>query len=353
MFGTYRTLLALMVVSLHLGGVFVLGGYAVFGFYILSGYLMTFIMQNNYGYGHTGLAKYALNRILRIYPIYWLSCTISVILIIYFGQEITSAFHPAISMPVDVGSILRNVFLYFPDREIPRLTPPSWALTVEICYYICIGFGLSKSRQITAYWFFASIVYTAYANLAALGWEYRYFSILAASLPFSTGAMVFHYREELKRISGKFVSGLYAPLLICALIGINWWIGLYLGTLKTGSFYVNYLLCAFMIIVLYDRKELPLISKKADKILGDFSYPVYLIHFQVGLVIMILLNQNGFDIKGPDLTLFYFSLPAIFLVAWVMTVSVERPIELVRSRVKSITSIAGVAPENNKITRHQ
>ena len=69
MFGTYRTLLALMVVFLHLGGVSVLGGYAVFGFYILSGYLMTYIMQKNYGYSRLGQARYAINRMLRIYPI--------------------------------------------------------------------------------------------------------------------------------------------------------------------------------------------------------------------------------------------------------------------------------------------
>jgi len=352
MFGTYRTLLALMVVSLHLGGVSELGGYAVFGFYILSGYLMTFIMQNNYGYGRTGLAKYALNRVLRIYPIYWLSCVISMILIIYYGQDVTSVFHPAISMPSDFSSIMRNLFLYFPGRETPRLTPPSWALTVEICYYICIGLGASRSRRLTSYWFVASIVYTAYVNIATLGWEYKYFSILAASLPFSTGALVFHYREELKRISGKFASGVNAPLFICALIGVNWWAGLLLDTLKGVSFYINYVLCAFMIIVLFDRKKLPFISRKVDKIMGDFSYPVYLIHFQVGLVIMMLLNQIGFDIKSPDLSLFYFSLPAIFLVAWVMTVSVERPIELIRSRVKSnapIMAKARIGPENNKL----
>ena len=312
---------------------------------------MTFIMQNNYGYDRTGLAKYALNRVLRIYPIYWLSCVISMILIIYFGQDVTLGFHPAITMPSDFSSIMRNLFLYFPGREIPRLTPPSWALTVEIFYYICIGLGVSRSRQLTGYWFVASIIYTGYVNIAALGWEHKYFSILAASLPFSTGALVFHYREELKRISGKLASGFNAPLFICALIGLNWWAGLVLDTLKGISFYINYILCAFMIVVLFDRKKLPLISRRIDKIMGDFSYPIYLIHFQVGLVIMILLNVNGFDIKHPSLTLAYLSLPAIFLVAWVMTVSVERPIELIRSKVKSITPIiakAEMAPENNK-----
>ncbi len=81
MFGTYRTFLALMVVALHLGGLS-MGGYAVFGFYVLSGYLMTLIMQNNYGYSALGFYKYALNRFLRIYPIYWVSIVFSAI---WFG----------------------------------------------------------------------------------------------------------------------------------------------------------------------------------------------------------------------------------------------------------------------------
>jgi len=93
MFGTYRTLLALMVVALHLGGLS-MGGYAVFGFYVLSGYLMTLIMQNNYGYSALGFYKYALNRFLRIYPIYWVSIVFSAILVWYFGLVFWSAICP-------------------------------------------------------------------------------------------------------------------------------------------------------------------------------------------------------------------------------------------------------------------
>ena len=77
MFGTYRTLLAVMVVFLHLGGMPVIGAYTVFCFYILSGYLMTFIMQKNYGYSKESVAKYALNWFLRIYPIFWIACIFS------------------------------------------------------------------------------------------------------------------------------------------------------------------------------------------------------------------------------------------------------------------------------------
>lgn len=70
MFGFYRVYLALLVVAHHLGGLTGLGSYAVFGFYMLSGYLMTFIMCRNYHHTTTGFLKYSLNRFLRIYPTY-------------------------------------------------------------------------------------------------------------------------------------------------------------------------------------------------------------------------------------------------------------------------------------------
>jgi peptidoglycan/LPS O-acetylase OafA/YrhL len=50
MFGFFRTLLALAVVVEHLGPAHYVGPYAVFGFYVLSGYLMTLIMHETYGH---------------------------------------------------------------------------------------------------------------------------------------------------------------------------------------------------------------------------------------------------------------------------------------------------------------
>ena len=334
MFGTYRTLLAMMVVVFHLGGVFALGYYAVFGFYILSGYLMTYIMQNNYGYNLRGRASYALNRFLRIYPVYWVSAVVSLLLIYIFGQQYTTYYHSQIYTPNNLESILRNIFLFFPNKQSPMLTPPAWALTVELFFYICIGLGLSKNPRITFVWFVISVIYTIWLNFKGLGLEYRYFSIVAASLPFSTGALVFHYRHKFKEITRPYSYNRYAPVLLYAFICLNWFVGYFMGTLEGISFYINYLLCALMIILLFDIQDLPFISRRLDKLLGDFSYPIYVIHLQTGLVVLFVISLAGFEIKRRGLVLAFVSLPVIFLFSWLITVSVERPVELIRNRVR-------------------
>jgi peptidoglycan/LPS O-acetylase OafA/YrhL len=43
MFGSYRTFLAVLVIANHIGGISEIGRYAVYGFFVLSGYLMTYI----------------------------------------------------------------------------------------------------------------------------------------------------------------------------------------------------------------------------------------------------------------------------------------------------------------------
>jgi peptidoglycan/LPS O-acetylase OafA/YrhL len=335
MFGTYRTLLALMVVALHLGGLS-MGGYAVFGFYVLSGYLMTLIMQNNYGYSALGFYKYALNRFLRIYPIYWVSIVFSAILVWYFGQQFARGFHPAIFLPTNISDLARNVFLYLHPVEAPRLTPPAWALTVELFYYVVIGVGASRNKLLTLIWFAASVAYHFVTLILGFGWEHRYYTIPAASLPFSTGALIFHYRPQLSQFVDRLKGSLYEylPYIIFASILGNWLVGDLLGRTTGAFFYSNYILCSIMVVVLSRRKTLPFISKRFDGWMGDFSYPVYLFHIQIGMLAIFLLGAAGIDLERPNLLLMVVSIPLIFAFSWVVTLSLERPIELLRAKVK-------------------
>lgn len=338
MFGTYRTLLALMVVTQHLAGVHVLGAYAVFGFYILSGYLMTSIMHNNYGYSFAGVSSYALNRFLRIYPMYWVSILCSVLLILLLNNKDIAAYHEAMFIPRTAYEYFRNIFLFFPSLESPRLTPSAWALTVELCFYALIGLGLSKNKILVVCWFALSLAYHLVANVLNWGWNNIYFSIPAASLPFATGAFIFHYKNTLLdslKCDSEIVRW-FLPVGVFALILINWWLGDLTGYLRSICFYSNYAFCSFMILLLSNKNALSFIPKKVDKWIGNLSFPIYVIHYQVGLMVMTVLNSLGFMYKRADIQLLLFTLPALIFVAWLMVVCIERPIERIRAKVRPV-----------------
>lgn len=336
MFGMYRTLLALLVVLLHLGGIPVIGGYAVFAFYILSGYLITLIMQKTYGYSRVGFFRYALNRFLRIFPMYWFSCLISIVLILWVGKEFTINYCDALYIPENVRSTINNLFIVFPNstKDMPRLTPPTWALSIECFFYLCIGLGLSKTRRLVLIWFFLSVAYHIGVNLLGLSFAYKYTIITAASLPFSTGALIYFYKDTFLK-AFAFLRNPFMPYLLIFLFFLNWYLGYQLHTLYGISFYINYVLNATMIISLAERTSLPWIPKRIDAQLGDYSYPIYLIHYQVGLILLIILAVFGIRVTRPNGLLMITSIPLIFAVSWVLIIIIEHPIELVRVRIKT------------------
>lgn len=346
MFGTYRTVLALFVVVQHLGGYSDIGNYAVFGFYVISGFLMTLIMHESYGYTSKGISAYALNRVLRIYPIYWISILLSLTLIGVFGSDVSSAYHHAILFPSNISDMLKNLFLFFPTLDSIRLTPPSWALTVELFFYILIGLGLSKNRNIVYSWFFFSLGYHVVNQIFCLGWD-SYFTLIAASLPFSTGALIYHIKDRIqivKRMPKSLARSF--PVLLVAAIGFNWIVAYLRSDLSSVHYYINYSLCSIVVLSLAQTRDLPFINGRLDKLLGDLSYPIYLIHYQVGLLVMLLLNEIGFSVARPSTFLLVVSTPCIIVVAWIMTITLERPIEVMRSVVK-----AGVGRSRSAVER--
>ena len=311
-----------------------MGEYAVFGFFALSGYLMTLIMQQNYGYTLRGIGAYSLNRFLRIYPMYWIGCIISVLVLLLLDPEYTTGFNPKYFLPETVRDWAKIIALTLRFPTSTSLITPAWALTIELFYYICIGIGVSRTRKLTIIWFAASVIYTLYMLGTDVSLAGRYYTFQAASLPFSAGAVIYHWRDEILGKLGYLVSMPLAPVLLFALILLNWAIGMSLGTQTTWSFYLNFSLCSCMILVLCQRTELPFISRDMDRWLGDLSYPIYLLHYPLGFLLLYLWQQLGFDVSGPGYMMVLLSLLPVILLAWLMAVLAERQIERLRTAIK-------------------
>lgn len=340
MFGAFRTLLALWVVIGHLHGPYQLGIYAVFGFYILSGYLMTTIMHRSYGYDSQGRLRYGLNRVLRLFPAYWTAILLSIVLLLSFGERITE-FNSAMVLPTTWQQWAQNALIMLAFDSSSRLSPATWALTVEMFFYFCICVGASKTKWMTQSWFVVSVAYTiviltVYPN----HWQMRYFPIPAASLPFSIGAMIYHHRSQLQDMLNH--RGIRSPLLWLFLACINFCV-FYALDLKFRTtlmisigFYINLFLMSACVFTLLEGK-VPFISKRLDTLIGKFSYPIYLTHWQVGALINLLFFETlGRNAYSPEGLLFLLvSTVVVFLVAIVITFAIDEPIEKLRQKVKA------------------
>jgi peptidoglycan/LPS O-acetylase OafA/YrhL len=296
MFGTWRTLLAIEVVVSHILFVPILGGYAVFSFFVLSGFLMTSIMHTTYGYTPGGFVRYAANRALRLYPNYWFAIMISLGVILLVGAPVATKHFAAFTTPQTSAEWLQNLTMIFPylvpsdARSI--LAPPTWALTVEICYYILIGLGVSQSKRSTVIWFALSIAYLVIVRQFHADNRYSYAAIPAGSLPFSVGALTWHYRADLQRVRARMKLGDERILIVLRWIAFLVALAIFWKTgwqsVTMAALWLNVTLSCLIVGALADV-EAPKARRRIDKAIGDFSYPIYLLHMQMGVVASVLL----------------------------------------------------------------
>ncbi len=103
------------------------GGYGVFFFFALTGYLLSWPFAKRYfgGGDSIELGRYAINRALRILPLYY-----AVVVVVLLFQE----HNPGL------GVWAR--FLTFTETLSPgtagRIVGPAWSLVVELCFYLLL-----------------------------------------------------------------------------------------------------------------------------------------------------------------------------------------------------------------------
>ena len=307
MFGILRTILAVNVILLHIFNVPALGNFSVTFFFMLSGFLMTLVVNEKYGFTVKGFFVFWLNRILRLYPLYWvvLLCTVGVLMM---SSGLTK--HPHMYLPsslIEWGSNLTMVYANIvPSRIHPRIIPPSWAISNELVYYLLISLGISRTKTRSVIWFLISVLYFIYTYLFYDLDTFRYGAIPAASLAFSIGAVLYWYKEKLPIILKSKSITVLLMLTAFYLNGIyNKEIQYYL--IKDISIYMNLIISFFLINTLYKVKTSNRL-RKIDNYVGLYSYPFYIFHYLVALIysyfIGIGVSFNAFIVYFVFLGLF-------------------------------------------------
>ncbi len=326
MFGTLRYFFAFFVAATHLSAISFYGPVAVFGFFVLSGYLMTRVCHETY---RGSLRCYAANRALRLYPPY--------LVVVLFSLAAYSLIDgpwllSGMILPDDPGTWFSNVTLIgLTALTDSRVIPVAWSLFVEICYYAAIPF-FARTRAMTLLWLAASLVYTVYIFDAPF--LDRYYAVPAGSLPFSLGAAIYHFAPRLKR-PGRHVAAavLFLTVVLVTSLAVPIEVSL------RGHFYLSMPFTAYLVMAL-SQVEVNQAVRRLDTFFGEIAYPVFLCHSVVGSLIAI-----AFDLTRSGL-LFLVSMPIVVIVSIAIHHLVEKPIMPLRDLLRHRAAAAAALPND-------
>lgn len=354
--GITRFMLAMVVIFFHCG-LDVHGlehsHIAVKCFFMISGFYMAMILDVKYGYAPTGLKAFALNRFLRLYPLYFVILLGTIgwyLLRLRFIGDRTPV--PGIIAVQDqlplwqvVGLWISNCSLlgldfislwhWVPGVGYFFLHPPSlkaypdainlastiwivqaWSVSMEILFYMTAPF-LTRCRL-------PAILTVIVASLSLDLWithglgRVSYFFAPAQLYLFATGILMYRVSPALSALPSRQATGLTLVLFI------TFWTGLLTNFIVSEWFY--FCLMAPQIPLLFRLTK----NLKSDRFIGDLSYPLYVSHLLVAQVSLVVLKLVGV----PDTASSRLVLPlACLVIAILLHYIFERPIEAIRSAI--------------------
>lgn len=288
------------------------------------------------------------NRGLRIFPIYWITLVVLLILILlkfYFriGSEDNAIIHylintsgtsPGVFYSNLINFISRNLTLIISvdywrvNNSVPGylLIPQAWTLQIELLFYLVAPFIARFSKKIFIYF---SVIYVLLffgfvvpGNFMTQNLTYQFLNDLIYFL-LGMATYKFIYKSiGPKSIPPKFLSILLI-LFISYLLLYNYLpFKIPLMSLNLDdAIYFLVLTSATPFIFLYTRLN------KFDNFLGKLSYPVYITHL---LVIKFLSNTKMFLDSS-----FFKTILVVFVtlfISYLLVKFIDTPIDLYRQR---------------------
>jgi peptidoglycan/LPS O-acetylase OafA/YrhL len=331
MIGIWRTILALLVVQGHVYRPWWPAAYAVISFYVISGFLMTLIMQEQYGFSRKGILHFGANRILRIYPSYYFACLVSLLAILIIPTEFVGKFNVQITMPISGSDWWKNLSLISlrAMNVHPKFIPVAWALAVELINYIIIALWAGRSKLTALAFLMVGLGYRLYYAMDHQGFRLTYSTIESGFLPFATGCCIYHFRDYLFAMAHRVNRHIFLCISIGAYVGL-FYFAKHSGTPLGWLFYVNVPVTALVLIGLWCIKDdIPKWMKPIDSKIGDLSYPMYLAHWQLAIICAYF-----FSIPQRSPALFWVTCVVLLIYSLLDIRFVSGKINLIRTRIK-------------------
>lgn len=296
-------------------------------FFVISGFVMVHVTrQADHGNAAT-VGRFALSRVSRIYPPYWLFTVVALI-----GFLLVPGI--ANSQP-DAPGLIRS-FLLWPDSQPPFLLV-GWTLVHEVYFYLVFGLCLFAPRRLLpvliAGWMVA-VVASRIAGASGLGPEIRLVTH-PLTLEFGLGCAIAMFGLRLNRVAalGTVLAGLAGVALAIVIVPVA-----VPGDLPEGFARVLYqgVPSALIVLGIVNAERLGLFRPhRFTVMLGDWSYALYLSHLLILLGGIWLWARIAPDLGVFDnLVMIAGGVTACIAVAALAFYGFERPVLQLTKRLR-------------------
>ncbi|WP_413110299.1 acyltransferase family protein [Thaumasiovibrio sp. DFM-14] len=278
-------------------------------FFVISGFVVLLSLH------HGSAKKFALSRFIRLYPAYWVALITTTTIVVWFS----GAQHT-----ITIGSFIANATMFNSGMGILPIDGSYWTLWIELQFYllmliITVSGGLKYIEHIlmgAAVVSLISLLSPQAANVnmfTSLFPHWGGYFIAGCTFYVITQEGFSAYRGIIVGLSVAFI--LKQSVDFAALL--TQWYGTEFNS--TTVIIINLLfLMLFAIIALFKSNPLrrPIWIR-----LGVLTYPLYLLHQEIGYVIM-----NRFALQIGKLELVTITTVIAIVMAWFLHYGIEKPV---------------------------
>ncbi|MGA4670221.1 acyltransferase family protein [Propionibacteriaceae bacterium Y1923] len=306
-----------------LGFSFRYGGLGVNLFFMISGFV---ILMSTRRYCNAG--DFAVARFVRLYPTYWVCLALTIAFV--FGFRVTLLYRPLWELAV-------NATMFQSFVGVRDFDGVYWSLARELVFYILIGLALAFFRKVPEW----------LVTWGALAWSVGGLGLILLDRVVDSGftqiivaASVAQYAPlfglgmllHLKHAGGRLHPVFFVVQSILAVVNeglvTNWQTGLLVGLV----------VALFSATIL--KRDVPVLRWGVLTWLGAISYPLYLLHQNIGYVVM----ERTVDYVGPWPAR-VLALTVALLLAWAVHELVEKRLSRrLHRRIKARRSAAEAVP---------
>lgn len=304
------------------------GRQAVGIFFIISGFYMSMVLNSKYT---KELSSFYINRFLRLWPTYLVSVLFVVLFLNDFNQLtallsnstwltklyvwfanifiLGSDFFWLLHINETTGVLsYLPVFLNDSNGYKLFLNQPVFTISIEMIFYLMAPFILKSIKRVWVFFAIGLLYHLYFVMAGQINIIYQYHLLPASFMYFAMGALSWHYyykHKEYKKLNYFLV------------------IAIFLIMQFTYTLIQPILLIAFMLLIpnLFELTK----NNKADRFIGELSYPLYILHFPIRTLFDGFAIQNeyfGLSVLAATLCL---SIPVHFLI--------EKPIDRLRQKL--------------------